>query len=248
MNEWVKLHAADGQELSAWVARPEGEPIAGLVVVQEVFGVNAHIRSVADGWAKDGFLAIAPAIFDRIEPGVELAYEGADLQRAMSFIPKLDVEKALLDTRAAMDYAANATGKKIGVIGYCFGGTVAWLAATRLGAAAAVGYYGGRIAYYASENPACPVMLHFGRLDTHIPAADVEKVQAAHPAVEVYWYDAGHGFNCDARASYNAVAASEARKRSLAFLRQWTGNSSQGSGIRRLRDPAGLLKNLTPDP
>src|SRR5208282_5663986 len=109
MGEWVKLRAADGQELGAWVARPAGEPIAGLVVVQEIFGVNAHIRSVADGWAKDRFLAIAPALFDRIEPGVELAYEGADAQRARSFIPKLDVEKSLLDTKAAMEYSANAT-------------------------------------------------------------------------------------------------------------------------------------------
>lgn len=222
MGEWVKLRAADGQELSAWVARPEGEPIAGLVVVQEIFGVNAHIRSVAEGWAKDGFLAVAPALFDRIEPGVELAYEGADMDRARSFIPKLDVDKSLLDTKAAMDYAASATGKKVAVIGYCYGGTIAWLAATRLGAAAAVGYYGGQIARFAGENPSCPVMLHFGRQDAHIPAEEVDKVQAAHPDVEVYWYDAGHGFNCDARSSYNAAAASVAREFSLAFLERWT--------------------------
>jgi carboxymethylenebutenolidase len=227
MSEWVKLRADDGQELSAWVARPEGEPIAGLVVVQEIFGVNAHIRSVADGWASEGFLAVAPALFDRIEPGVELAYDGADMERARSFIPKLDVEKSVLDTKAAMDYAANATVKKVGVIGYCYGGTIAWLAATRLGAAAAVGYYGGRIANYASENPACPVMLHFGRQDAHIPAAEVDKVQSAHPEVEVYWYDAGHGFNCDARSSYNPAASKQARERSLAFLREWTVNSER---------------------
>jgi len=220
MGEWVKLHAADGQELSAWVARPAGEPIAALVVVQEIFGVNAHIRSVADGWARDGFLAVAPALFDRIEPGVELAYEGPDMQRAMSFIPRLDVEKSLLDTKAAMECAATSTGKKVAVIGYCFGGTIAWLAATRLGASAAVGYYGGRIANYASENPACPVMLHFGRQDAHIPAEEVAKVQSAHPEVEIYWYDAGHGFNCDVRASYNPAAAMLARERSLAFLKQ----------------------------
>jgi carboxymethylenebutenolidase len=204
------------------VARPEGEPIAGLVVVQEIFGVNAHIRSVAEGWAKDGFLAVAPALFDRIEPGVELAYEGADMDRARSFIPKLDVDKSLLDTKAAMDYAASATGKKVAVIGYCYGGTIAWLAATRLGAAAAVGYYGGQIARFAGENPSCPVMLHFGRQDAHIPAEEVDKVQAAHPDVEFYWYDAGHGFNCDARSSYNAAAASVAREFSLAFLERWT--------------------------
>ncbi|HTW79508.1 MAG TPA: dienelactone hydrolase family protein [Terracidiphilus sp.] len=221
MGEWVKLRATDGQELGAYVAKQAGEPVAGLVVVQEIFGVNAHIRSVTDGWAKDGYLAVAPAIFDRIEPGVDLGYEGADMQHAMSLIPRLDIEKALLDTKAAMEYAANATGKEVGVIGYCFGGTVAWLAATRLGASAAVGYYGGRIAQYANENPACPVMLHFGRQDAHIPAEEVEKVGSAHPEVEIYWYDAGHGFNCDARSSYNAAAAKEARERSLAFLKTW---------------------------
>jgi carboxymethylenebutenolidase len=201
------------------VARPAVEPVAGLVVVQEIFGVNAHIRAVTDGWAKDGFLAIAPAVFDRIEPGVDLGYEGLDMQRAMTFIPKLDVEKALLDAGAAMEYAASATGKKVGVIGYCFGGTVAWLAATRLGASAAVGYYGGRIAQYAAENPGCPVMLHFGREDAHIPAEEVEKVQSLHPEAEIYWYQAGHGFSCDARGSYNAAAAKHARERSLAFLK-----------------------------
>jgi carboxymethylenebutenolidase len=220
MSEYVTLRAADGQELSAYVARTDGEPIAALVVVQEVFGVNAHIRSVADGYARDGFLAVAPALFDRIQPGIELSYEGADMQTAMSLIPKLDIEKALADVQAAIEFAANDAGKKVGVIGYCFGGTLAWLAATRLHPAVAVGYYGGRIGNYAGEQPQVPVMLHFGKQDTHIPAAEVEKVHAAHPQVEIYWYDAGHGFNCDARASYNAAAAQEARGRSLEFLKK----------------------------
>jgi carboxymethylenebutenolidase len=220
MTESVTLTAADGHQLSAYVARPEAEPIAGLVVVQEIFGVNAHIRSIADGFARDGFLAVAPALFDRIERGVELAYDGADMQKAMTFIPKLDVDKALADVAAAMDFAAHVTGKKVGVVGYCFGGTLAWLAATRIHPAAAVGYYGGRIANYAAETPSAPVMLHFGNQDKHIPAEEVEKVQAAHPDVEIHWYDAGHGFNCDARASYNPHAAQLARERSLGFLKK----------------------------
>ena len=220
MGEAVKLRAADGFELSAYVARPEGAPVAGLVVVQEIFGVNAHIRSVADGYAKDGFLAVAPAVFDRIQPGIELEYEGEDLQTAMSLFPRLDLDKALIDVAAALDYAAKETGKKAGVVGYCFGGTMAWLVATRLHPAAAVGYYGGRIANYAAEVPKAPVMLHFGKLDTHIPAESVEKLHAAHSEVEIYWYDAGHGFNCDARSSYNEAAAIEARGRSLAFLKK----------------------------
>jgi carboxymethylenebutenolidase len=220
MSEQVMLKAADGHKLSAYVALPEGAPIAGLVVIQEIFGVNAHIRSIADGYAKDGFLVVAPALFDRIEREVELGYEGADMQRALGFMPKLDTEKALADIAAAMEFAGNATGKKVGVIGYCFGGTLAWVAAARLHPAVAVGYYGGRIGNYAGETPSAPVMLHFGKQDAHIPAEDVEKVHAAHPEVEIYWYDAGHGFNCDARGSYDKGAALEARERTLRFLKK----------------------------
>lgn len=220
MGEYVKLRAADGHELSAYVALPRTEPLAALVVVQEIFGVNAHIRSVADGYAKDGFLAVAPALFDRIQHGIELGYEGEDLKTAMSLAAKLQMEHAVADIQAAMEYAANTTEKDVGVIGYCLGGTLAWLAATRLRPTAAVGYYAGRIGNYAAETPSCPVMLHFGKKDTHIPAEEVQKVQAAHSEVEIYWYDAGHAFNCEPRANYNAAAAQEARGRSLAFLRR----------------------------
>jgi carboxymethylenebutenolidase len=217
MGEFRTLIVEDGHELNAYVARPEGEPVAGLVVVQEIFGVNAHIRSVADGYAKDGFLAVAPALFDRIERGVELGYGGEERQRAMSFIPKLDADKSLLDVAAAIEFAATATGKKVGVVGFCYGGTVAWLAATRR-AVPAVGYYGGHISNYAGEPLSAPVMLHFGSQDAHIPAEKVETIQAAHPEVEIFWYDAGHAFNRDVDASYNPAAAREARRRSLSFL------------------------------
>jgi len=220
MSEHIQLKAADGHELGVYVARPAGEPIAGLVVLQEIFGVNAHIRSVADGYAKDGFLAVAPALFDRIERDVELGYEGEDMQRARTFIPKLDWETALKDVKAAMEFAARETGEKVGVIGYCWGGSLAWLAATRLGAPVAVGYYGGQIAHFADDALSVPVMLHFGRQDQHIPPEEVEKVQAAHPEVEIYWYDAGHGFNCDARSSYDPAPAAQARERSLDFLKK----------------------------
>jgi carboxymethylenebutenolidase len=169
MSERVRLTANDGHELEAYVARPEGDPIAGLVVVQEIFGINAHIRSVADGYAKDGFLVVAPALFDRYERGVELGYEGEDMQKAMSFAKRIDIDAAVRDTGGALDYLRNETGQKCGVIGYCLGGTIAWLAATRLKADAAVGYYGGRIAMYAAEQPQAPVMLHFGKKDQHIP-------------------------------------------------------------------------------
>ena len=220
MGEFVTLTALDGHKLGAYVAQPDGDPIAGLVVVQEIFGVNAHIRSVVDGYAKDGFLAIAPALFDRIQPSVELKYEGEDLKTGMSLAQKLVPDLALSDIGAAIEFACSSTGTKIGIIGYCYGGTMAWLAATRLHPEAAVGYYGGQIAKHVDEEPAVPVMLHFGKQDNHIPAADVEKIHAAHPEVEIYWYDAGHGFNCDARASFNAAAAKEARERSLDFLKK----------------------------
>ena len=220
MSEHVTLRAEDGHELDAYVARPAGEPIAGLVVVQEVFGVNAHIRSVADSYAKDGFLAVAPALFDRIERGIDLTYEGEDMQKAMTLARQQNMDNLLKDTAAAIGYARKQTGKKIGVIGYCMGGSIAWLAACRLNVDAAVGYYGGSIAQYSSEQPKCPVMLHFGKKDTHISQEMVAKIQAAHPDVPVYLYDAGHGFNCDARSAYDPVSAKLARERSLAFLKQ----------------------------
>ena len=220
MGQFISVRAADGHELAAYVAKPDGEPTAGLVVVQEIFGVNQHIRAVADSYAQDGFLAVAPALFDRVERGVDLGYEGADMQRALTFIPKINVDKAVVDIGAALEYARKTTGKKVGVIGYCLGGTLAWLAAARLNPAVAVGYYGGRIGNYAAETPKAPVMLHFGRQDAQIPAEEVNKIKQAHPDVQIHWYDAGHAFNATPRSSYNAGAAKLARERSLAFLRQ----------------------------
>jgi carboxymethylenebutenolidase len=224
MGETVTIQAVDGHELSAYVAKPTGEPVAGLVVIQEIFGVNRHIRSIADDYAKDGFFAVAPALFDRVERGVELMYEGEDAKKGVALMQKMDIVNSLADVDAALAFAAKETGKKAGVIGYCLGGLLAWLSATRLHPSAAVGYYAGRIGNYAAEMPKVPVQLHFGKLDTHIPAEQVEAVHAAHPEVEIYWYDgAGHGFNCDMRASYNPQAAALARGRALEFLNKHLG-------------------------
>lgn len=221
MSETVKLTASDGHQLDAYVARPTGTPIAGLVVIQEIFGVNQHIRSVADGYARDGFLAVAPALFDRVERNAELPYDGPEAKRGMEIMQKLSIDDVIKDVDAALQYVRQQTGKKSGVIGYCFGGLLAWLSATRLHPDCAVGYYAGRIGNFAGEAPKAPVQLHFGKLDTHIPAEQVEKVHAAHPEVEINWYDnAGHGFNCDMRSSYNGEAAALARTRALAFLKQ----------------------------
>jgi carboxymethylenebutenolidase len=214
----VKLQADDGHELDAYLAEPDGKPWGALVVVQEIFGVNQHIRSVADRFAQEGFYTIAPALFDRVEPNVELTDAGDGVQKGMVLAQKISISDAVKDVDAALQYGAKKTGKPAGVVGYCYGGTLAWLSATRLSPAAAVGYYGGQIGRFALEIPHVPVLLHFGKQDAHIPKDDVEKLHAAHPGVEICWYDAGHAFNNDTRATYNAEAAKEAMARTLAFF------------------------------
>src|ERR1700677_3002599 len=218
MSKVVKLQASDGHELDAYVAQPEGKPRAGLVVVQEIFGVNKHIRSVADRFATEGFYAVAPALFDRVEKNVDWGYDGESAKKGMAIVQKIGIDNAVKDVDAALQYASKETGKPAGVVGYCYGGTLAWLSATRLSPAAAVGYYGGQIAWFAQETPRAPVLLHFGKQDQHIAQADIAKVQAAHPEVEIEWYNAGHAFNNETRASYDEKASKEAMARTLKFL------------------------------
>jgi carboxymethylenebutenolidase len=218
MSETIQIQASDGHTLDAYIARPDGEPIGGLVVIQEIFGVNQHIREVADSYAKHGFLAIAPALFDRIERKIELTYEGEDRVKAMEYLKKLNFDNALKDIDAALGWARTNSGKKVGVIGYCAGGTLAWLSATRLNPDVAIGYYAGGIDKFAAETPKVPVTLHFGTLDTHIPKEAVDKVKKAHPEVQIFWYEAGHAFSRNVGLSYDPEAAQLAHKRSLAFL------------------------------
>jgi carboxymethylenebutenolidase len=230
MGEYVQLKAEDGNALSAYVARPADAPVAALVIVQEIFGVNAHIRSVADGYASQGFLCIAPALFDRIErkpaPGVELAYTGDDSKKAFEYYGKLNVDLSLLDIAAAFRWAQQSVAH-IGVVGYCYGGLMSWVSACRLKSLglhpqAAVGYYAGGIIKYAAETPNCPVMLHFGADDTHIGADQREAVAKAHPDVQIFVYPgAGHAFNRDVDPTmYRPEAAKLALERSLAFLKK----------------------------
>ena len=222
MGQTIHLTAGDGFQLSAYRADPAGTPRGGIVVVQEIFGVNSHIRSVCDGYAADGYQALAPALFDRIRPGIELGYTEADIASGRDFKAKSPLDKALLDVSAARD-AIRGAGK-IGIVGYCWGGYVAWMAASRLdGLACAVPYYGGGMTDAIDEQPKCPVMMHFGEKDHAIPLAGVHKLRDAHPSQQVYLYDAQHGFNCDQRGSYDASAAKLARERTLEFFRKYVG-------------------------
>lgn len=221
-HEFRQIQAADGHTLGLYAALPEGTPRGGLVVVQEIFGVNQHIRAVADDFAAQGYLAVAPALFDRVEPGVELDYSPESIARGAALAQKVGAG-ALHDVAAALNHVETMTGRAGAIVGYCFGGTLAWLAATRLSPVGAVCYYGGRIATYADETPHCPVLMHFGERDAHIPLSDVEKIKAAHPEVTVHTYPAGHGFNCTERADHDPASASLARERTLKFLRETLG-------------------------
>jgi carboxymethylenebutenolidase len=225
MGDWVKLKADDGTELSAYVATPAGEAVGAVVVVQEIFGVNQSIRAVADEYATHGFVGIAPALFDRFEPNVELGYGEADMQRAFKeFYPKLDPNVSLVDVAAAFHYAKRM-GKPVGVVGFCYGGLMAWMSAVRgenlkMQPDCCVGYYPGGVGKFAKEEPSCPVMLHFGANDDHIGKDQVDAVRAAHSDVEIFTYEgAGHAFANPQRPSYVAAAAKLADERTLKFLR-----------------------------
>lgn len=222
MGKSLTLTASDGHSFGAYRADPKGKPRGGIVVIQEIFGVNSHIRSVADGYAADGYAAIAPAIFDRVEPGVEIGYGEADKAKGREIRAACNLDNVLLDIAAAIG-AFKTEGLKVGVVGYCWGGSLAWVTACRFNVDAAVGYYGGQIIPHKDEKTKCPVMLHFGAKDASIPMSDIEQITEAHPEVPVYVYDAGHGFNCDQRADYNEQAAAAARQRTLNLFAKFVG-------------------------
>ena len=224
MGQFLSLKAADGFSLPAYVAQPAGKPRGAIVVLQEIFGVNSHIRSVADRFAAEGYLAVAPATFERVKPGVDLGYTDADmnagfeLKTAVAALPGAGV---LQDIQAAIDHGAQASGGKVGIVGFCWGGLLVWRAACLLkGLSAAVAYYGGGITAEdeIARQSQCPVMAHFGDQDHWIPMEGIEAFTKAHPEVEVHVYPANHGFNCDQRGSYNEDAAKVARERTLAFF------------------------------
>ena len=222
-----QLRAADGFAFDVYEALPAGEPRGAVVVIQEIFGVNAHIREVADGFAADGYAALAPALFDRVERGVELGYdaEGMGRGRDLAF-NGLAQEDALRDLQATVEeagkYGSDGSRSRVGVVGYCYGGLMTWLAACELDEiVCASAYYGGGIAGTLERSPGeprrpkCPMLMHFGALDAHIPLTDVDRIREALADVPVHVYEADHGFNCDHRASYHAESAALARQRTL---------------------------------
>jgi|SRR6516165_696652 carboxymethylenebutenolidase len=222
MGSWIKLKPESGVTIAAWRADPAGTPRGGIVVIQEIFGVNSHIRSICEGYAADGFSVIAPALFDRYEKGVELGYTPPDIEHGRALKGKAGIDAALMDVASARE-ALKGSGK-IGVVGYCWGGYVTWISASRLsGIACAVPYYGGGMLEAVEEKPRCGVMAHFGELDTGIPVAGVRKFAAAHPEVQVFIYPANHGFGCDQRGAYDPPSAKLARERTLAFFREHIG-------------------------
>lgn len=226
MPEFVVLEAADGFKSQAYVARPDGKVKAALVVVQEIFGVNDHMRAVCDRWAEDGYFAIAPQYFDRVDRNFEANYDEAGMERGKAVLSKVNFDEITADTEAAVAWLHTQTDANVGIVGYCFGGTVAWLGATRVpGIHAAVGYYGRMIAQFPDEKPMCPVMLHFGKEDPSIPVELVDKIQAAHPEIAIYRYEkAGHAFDrFSDEHVYKPEAAALALDRTKTFFAQHLG-------------------------
>lgn len=227
MGTFINLTSTDGTPFPAYVATPAGKPRGGVVVLQEIFGVNSHIQSVADGYAAAGYLAVAPSTFHRVQANVNLGYTEADMNAGFGLktaVESLPAAGVMPDVQAAIDYAARAG--KVGILGFCWGGLLTWRAACTLkGLSAAVPFYGGGITTpdEVARQPKVPVMAHFGDQDHWIPLDGVEAFKKAHPEVEAHIYHANHGFNCDHRGSYDATAAALARERTLAFLARHVG-------------------------
>ena len=220
MGKSLNLTASDGHHLGAYRADPSAAPVGGIVVIQEIFGVNHHIRNVCDRFAAEGYAAVAPALFDRQVRDFQSGYSPEEIEKARKFVANPDWDAMLRDTAAAI--AELKSAGPVSIIGFCMGGTVAFLAAARLdGLTAAVGYYGGRIVAFADEKPRCPTQLHFGDKDQSIPLTDVETIKQKRPDCDIHVYkDAGHGFHCDERGSYHEPSSRVAWERTLAWLKR----------------------------
>ena len=228
MGKSLNLTASDNHRLGAYRADPAGKPVGGIVVIQEIFGVNHHIRSVCDRFAAEGYAAVAPALFDRQVKDFQSGYSPEEIEKARKFVANPDWDAMLRDTAAAI---AELKGVgPVSIIGFCMGGTIAFLSACRLdGLTAAVCYYGGRIVAFADEKPRCPTQMHFGEKDQSIPLSDVETIKQKRPDCDIHVYkDAGHGFHCDERGSYHEPSSKVAWERTLAWLKQAQGARKAG--------------------
>lgn len=229
MGTMIELKAADGTLVPAYEARPAGTPRGAVVVVQEIFGVNSHIRNVTDGYAAEGYLAVAPACFHRVKPGVELGYSEADMGEGFGYktaVEALPAPGVLQDIQAAIDHAGKASGGKVGIVGYCWGGLLTWRSSCLLvGLSAAAPYYGGGVTTpdEVARSPKVPVLAHFAEEDKWIPMDSVQAFAKAHPQVQVHTYAAHHGFNCDQRGAWHEPSAKLARERTLAFFAKHVG-------------------------
>jgi carboxymethylenebutenolidase len=222
MGEDIRLKSKAG-EIGAYLATPKGSPRGGIVVIQEIFGVNQHIRKVTDFFAAQGYLALAPRFFDHVKPGIELGYTPDTMAEGRKIVMGMGFDTPVQDVEAAIEELKKRGVKKVGVTGFCWGGTITWLAATRLKPDAAVGYYGGGIYATKSEKPTVPTMLHFGDKDMHIPMTYVNEIRKLHPDVQVFDYPADHGFHCDERGSWDAAASHKAMERTLEFMKKHVG-------------------------
>lgn len=216
MGEFTTLMARDGHEFNAWLTAPTGAARGAVVIAQEIFGVNHHIRGIADGFAAAGYVTIAPCLYDRVRRGIELGYSEKEVQEGRGYRLQIPAEKTLLDLGASINVVKHAG--RVAVVGYCWGGTLAYLAACELPISCAVSYYGGQIKDHLAKSPRRPVLYHFGEQDPYIPASDIEKIRAADPTGEFHLYPADHGFNCEERGSYDAASAALALERTFAFL------------------------------
>jgi carboxymethylenebutenolidase len=222
MSQSETLMARDGHTFGTYIAKPAGKARGGVVVVQEIFGLTPHVRAVADGYAQLGYLAVAPALFDRVARGIVLGYSTPEVEQGLGYRKQIPSAKAVLDIAAAAAICRHAG--KVAVIGFCWGGRLAWAAACEVPLGAAVCYYGGGIVDELPKTPKCPTLLHFGERDKSIPLSDVERIRAAYPAGLYHLYPAGHAFSNDERPqNYDAEASRLAGERTAAFLAQHIG-------------------------
>lgn len=221
MGQWIELEAANGHRFRAYRARPRDDARGGLLVLQAIFGVNDHIREMVEDFAAQGFDALSPALFDRVARDTELGYTAEDVARGRELRGAIPTDDVVRDMAAAID-ALRPSGR-VAAVGYCWGGTLAWLCATRLGVDCAVDYYGSSTVDVVAEEPACPVTLMLGETDTTFPPEAIARIRAAHPEVTVFTYPAGHGFSCDHRSAYHEPSARYARERTLDLFRRYVG-------------------------